>query len=479
MSPAPAFRNVVLPPASATFARLTPHWCLRGWTDVSRVAVNWTTAEEFELTAKGFYVAEACDGRTDLGSLAFLPEHRAALDVLIAEGIAEVCQDGDAIAPWQRYRAAPNPHLTTIHWCVTGRGNLNCRHCYMQSPSGRYGELAFEDVIRLVDQFEAANVLRVSLTGGEPFLRRDLLEIMGLLAERRIGISEIYTNGLLITPTILERIRELGFSPGFQISFDGCGSHDDMRGRRGLEDRVIQAIRRVRQHGCAVIVAGSVDRAAVAGLRRTYDLLRSLDIQAWRLGAPIEAGNWRGTASGLTLDEQADAFAPLVAWWLEDGRPFEIALGQFVRLPGRDAPPAEPEPEVRCTPESYDCGSCRESPNLLPDGTLLPCPRYVDSPMQSRMPNILVEDLSKAWTASLLRDLANMRKHELLACNEDCRRCRFFGSCGSGCRASAVDETGNLMARDPIACRLWRGGYKERFRRLARAPGPARAAPAV
>lgn len=449
------------------FAKLTQNWGLRGWVDAQWAVVNWMTAKWFKLTQKEFYVAEACDGRTNFDSLLFLPEHLAILDGMVKRGIARACQEGDSIESWQKYRKADNPRLSEIHWCVTGLCNLNCLHCYMQSPSGRYGELPFDDMIRILEQFEQANVVQVSLTGGEPFIRSDLLDILAILAEKKIWVREIYTNGLLITEEILDQIKRIGLTPSFQISFDGVGGHEYMRGRKGIEKRVIQSIRRVRAAGFPVFIAGNVDKVNAGCLGETYDLLRALDIQAWRLGTPLSLGNWRGATTGLSLDEEADVYTPILEQWLKDGRPFELALGIFFRAPGKGFA-VEEEPEDWCTPESYDCGSCRVNPNLMPDGTLLPCTFYVDSLLQDRMPNILSQGLSKVWTDSILRRLADIKKSDLLAQNEECSRCNFFGKCGAGCRASALKETGNLMARDPVICMLWKGGYKQRFKELAR-----------
>ena len=148
------------------YARLKPDWMLRGWSDLPRAVVNWRTGDQRALGKMAFYVAQSCDARTDFDSLAFLPQHQAMLDKLVAEGIAEDCRKGACIEPSQRYRKADNPRLTSIHWCVTGRCNLNCRHCYMQAPDGRYGELPFDRMAGLVEQFARANVLDVSLTGG-------------------------------------------------------------------------------------------------------------------------------------------------------------------------------------------------------------------------------------------------------------------------------------------------------------------------
>jgi radical SAM protein with 4Fe4S-binding SPASM domain len=451
---------------SGRYAKLTKNCSLRGWTDVHWAVANWINGNWLKLSKKGFYVAEACDGHTNFNSLSFLPEHYALLDAMIKEGIAQECQEGDSIKPWQQYRKAANPFLKVIQWCVTGRCNLNCRHCYMQSPSERYGELPFKDMVRIIQQFEQANVLQVSLTGGEPFLRKDLLDIMTLLVQKRIGVSEIYSNGLLITEEILAAIKKIGVLPVFQISFDGIGGHDYMRRSNGIEKFVIEAIRKVRAAGFGVNIGTNVDSVNVSSIGKTYELLLNMDRQAWRIGTPLAIGNWKSMTTGLSFDEQANAYVPLVRRWLDDGRPFELVLGQFLRAGGKGQSVDAEDLKILYKPGSFDCGSCRENPNLMPDGTLLPCPGYVDSVLQNRMPNILSDGLSKVWTKSLLRKLANMKKRELISRNRGCRTCKFLGNCGAGCRASALRETGNLMAKDPIACKLWKGKYKQRFHEL-------------
>jgi radical SAM protein with 4Fe4S-binding SPASM domain len=468
---------------------------LRGWSNTPKTLVNWLNGDQRELKTMGFYVAESCDGQTDFESFAFLPKHGGMLDLLIAEGIAEECQEGDAIEPWRRYREADNPRLAAIHWSVTGLCNMNCRHCYMEAPSGRYGQLPFETMVGLIEQFERANVLDVSLTGGEPFLRRDLVDIIQLLTQKKIRLSQIFTTGLLITDRHLEKIQSIGLRPAFQLSFDGLGTHDQMRGISGTESRVIDAIRRLRAARFPVTVATAMDTVNLDRLADTYELMKKLDVQAWRIAAPQATGNWRGTTTAASLDEQAKTCASLLKRWVKDGQPFGIQLGGFFRggrpreagtdpegrsaseraANGRARKPSRPSSARRgrladppdrpvFTPDSYDCGACREKPNLLPDGTLVPCPGYVDSIVQARMPNLLREDLSKVWTRSYLREITDLRKKDLLARNPECVACELFKECGIGCRASALTETGNLMAKDPIMCELCKKDYKKRFR---------------
>jgi radical SAM protein with 4Fe4S-binding SPASM domain len=475
---------------SGRYARLKKDWMLRGWSDLPATLVNCVRNDQRQLNQMEFYVAESCDGQTDFDSFAFLPHHRALLELLLREGMAEACRAGDEIAPWQHYRKASNPRLTGIHWCVTGLCHLNCRHCYMEAPAGRYGQLPFKVMAGLVEQFEQANVLEVSLTGGEPFLRRDLLDLIQLLVEKKIRPTQIYSTGLLITDRHLDGLKNIGVRPSFQISFDGVGTHDQMRGITGTEQGVINAIRRLRAAGFRVVVATSIDRLNLGSLAKTYELMKALDIQAWRISAPQETGNWRGTKSATALDEQAEVCAPLLERWVQDGKPFGIQLGAFYRgdrprervtVPRGDKrrqelamgramslnEAAQTRATPRYTPEGFDCGACREQPNLLPDGTLVPCPGYVDSDLQSRMPNLLQANLAQVWTRSFLREIADLKKKDLLAANPECGACEWFPECGVGCRASALTATGNLLAKDPAACELSRKGHKQRFLEIA------------
>lgn len=452
---------------SAKYVKLKNDWCLRGWDDNDWAAVNWRTGKLFKLTSKTFYVVNSCDGCTDFNSMAFLPEHHDILDAAIKDGVVKECGAGDSIKNWQRYRKAGNPYLKEIHWCVTGLCNLRCIHCFMEAPSGRYGELPYKDIVRIIEQFEISNIHRVSITGGEPFRRKDFLEILRLLAEKRIWVSQIYTNSLLITDEILIELVKIGLHPDFQISFDGLNGHDYMRGVKGIENNVIEKIRMVRATGFPVIIASTVDKKNIGTLEKTYNLLKSLDVQAWRVGTPIKMGNWKRESASLSFDDEVNAYEPLLELWNKDGRPFELVLGQFLRTSGTSDKIIPEEAKITYAPEDYDCGYIRKNLYLLPDGTILPCAGYTDSAIQRHMPNILENGLLNAYLDSSLQDLMNKRKQEVLISNPDCGSCEYFGNCGAGCRASALRETKELMNKDPITCTLWKQGYKQRFQQLA------------
>src|ERR1700688_441991 len=91
--------------------------------------------------------------------------------------------------------------LRSLRVSVTDRCNLRCNYCmpeenYVWLP--RQELLTFEEITRLVEVFTSLGVTDVRLTGGEPLLRRDLPQLVKMLAANpRIRDLALTTNGIL------------------------------------------------------------------------------------------------------------------------------------------------------------------------------------------------------------------------------------------------------------------------------------------
>jgi len=444
------------------YAKLASDWLLRGWVDEPYALVNYRNGSTRILSKKQLYVLISCDGKSNFDSYAFLPIHLALLEEFIQESIVVECSRGDEADTTQMYRCADSPYIEGVEWSITGRCNLNCLHCYMESPSGKYGEPSFRDVAAIIDQFEQANVISVMLTGGEPFMRSDILDAITLLAKKKIRISYIFTNGLLLNEEKLMAIRQLGIAPVFQVSFDGVGAHDYMRGADGTEPDVIDSIRLLRRCGFHVVVSTSVDNKSVNTLLETYECMKELGIGYWRITSPQESGNWTGTSTQLSLEDEDRYLSPILECWLQDQKPFGIQLGGFYRS---DIVPTENHSRPKYTLDSFDCGTCKSQSYLLPNGTLLPCAGYVGSEVEAKMPNLFKQNLREIWSDSYLQELSNLKKRDVIDSNQECAACEMFDDCGMGCRVSALIGTGDIMAKDLLSCKLWKDGYKERYKK--------------
>jgi sulfatase maturation enzyme AslB (radical SAM superfamily) len=95
------------------------------------------------------------DGASDFESYAFTSSHRAILRELIRQGYAEECAPDAPLSTFQRPRRSSGPYLREVHWAITGRCNLRCRHCFMESPINRYPEPSLAELERTVDHLHA------------------------------------------------------------------------------------------------------------------------------------------------------------------------------------------------------------------------------------------------------------------------------------------------------------------------------------
>ena len=155
-----------------------------------------------------------------------------------------------------------------LDYAVTWRCNARCIMCDtwqackdLDNPAP--GELSLDDwgVILKRDADFLAGLKKIGLTGGEPFLRKDLVELIRLfhqlLPSARISVV---TNGLMTARTLkaLERIREFLPELIFSVSLDGIGeTHDKVRGIPGAFDKAMATMRGAKELGF-IVTSGMV-----------------------------------------------------------------------------------------------------------------------------------------------------------------------------------------------------------------------------
>ncbi len=84
-------------------------------------------------------------------------------------------------------------------WEITHQCNYNCSYCIFSCNNKKIdGELTTEECYHIIDELVLHNFKHLKITGGEPFIRKDILEILKYASERLI--TDISTNASLITP---------------------------------------------------------------------------------------------------------------------------------------------------------------------------------------------------------------------------------------------------------------------------------------
>ncbi len=351
-----------------------------------------------------------------------------------------------------------------ISWNLTYRCNLACEHCYLdaggtpQVNSENFAdrsELATEECFRVIDDIAAfAPECLTILTGGEPLLRRDILEIVRRAAERGLWVV-VGTNGVCITENLARRLAEAG-ARGLSLSLDALDPdrHDRFRKVRGAWRNTVEGAGILNRTGLPIIVQTTAGSHNLGQLVAIADFAHErLAAKVWNLYflVPTGRGPFVSDMTAAQYDEVLDALNRIRRKY--DRRMLVNAkcAPHYIKTvleraggddAGVDKAGAE-SPETLIRTYSGGAGGCPAGTHYMgirPNGDLTPCP-YL--PVFAG--NLRSSTLTDLWTSSAL--FVDIRRRSALGGR--CGACELNGHCG-GCRARAYGMTGDLMAEDPL-----------------------------
>ena len=452
---------------------LNERYRFRGWYKRPCGLYDRHRKEAFFPDRESYLLLLKCDGAHDLDPAALSSREKDAMADFQKKGIIRPARFGEFLRDDQKYTAYPARYRRAVHWSVTGACNMACRHCFMSAPGAKHGTPDLEEIIRIADQLAECGVFQAGITGGEPLIREDFFEIVDALSEREIGIDVIYTNGWLVDEKFLDEFERREVYPGFQISFDGVGCHDWLRGVPGAEERTIHALELLQKYGYDVSVSMCLHRKNCHTIRESVNLLAGLGVKSVKCGSMMELGEWMNPEladAKLTAEEEIGVFAEYIPQYFEDDAPLSIMLGgAFMYTPG------EPEwrmfNEKRITEEEAgacpSCGVLAKNFYIGADGMAAPCMGMADCGFAENFPNLKDIPLREILSDSEFVRLSCATVGDVRSHNPKCRECRFADRCTGGCRNSVLMQGDDYYGIDTNLCAFFENGWDERIRRAA------------
>jgi len=410
-----------------------------------------------------------CDGAHEMDELALGEDDRRFLEWLKGKGIIREAGFLDYLTDKQKYRTFPARYRKKAHWSITGECNFACRHCFMSAPHAKHGAPTLTQLISIVDQLAECGIFDVGITGGEPLIREDLWELIDALAEREIGISTIYTNGWLVDEALLDRLEERNLHPSFQLSFDGIGWHDYLRGVPGAEAKTIAAIKLLRERGHHVSVAICMHRKNRPVLRETIRFLASLGVESVKCGTMMELGEWaRPEVRDLrmTRTEELEMYEEYIPQYFEDDAPVSIMLADtLVYTPGEPechlcAVRHVAEEEAAAVPS---CGVLQQNFYIGAEGMVAPCIGMCDCNFADQFPNLFETPLKEILRDSEFVTLCAATVKDVRDHNPKCRTCPYLNRCTGGCRNSVLMQGDDYYGIDENLCYFFENGWEDRL----------------
>jgi MoaA/NifB/PqqE/SkfB family radical SAM enzyme len=193
---------------------------------------------------------------------------------------------------------------------VTYRCNSRCRMCNIWQNEDNSGELAPTDFINLPD-----NLKNLNLSGGEPFMRMDLPEIVKIVKKNNPKIRLTISSNGFATEIILAKMKEIIIiDPTITValSLDGIGAaHDEVRGIPGGFEKVMATLHGLKALGVNNLrLAFTIGDYNFAELKKVYNLSQEEKVEM-TLAAVHSSDNFFAIANEI---KSTEAIAGELEW---------------------------------------------------------------------------------------------------------------------------------------------------------------------
>lgn len=328
------------------------------------------------------------------------------------------------------------PPLTMAYYAVTDGCNLRCPYCYASSEKCLPGQLSTAESLDLITQIAELGAQIIVFTGGEPMLRKDLFQLVE--HARLCGMrANIITNATMIRKQEqADRFAEL-FNDVI-VSLDGgtAESHDRTRGK-GSFAKTYRALQMLNAAGVVPRINHIVTSDNIGELEDFATFLEGIDVHSVRLMNHDELG--RGANDEYDFG------------WSDHLRVQQIVWTSPV---AGKLQPDGPRPVRPCSVKG-NCGMGGNEIYVNSLGDVYPCKLVTRE--SAHAGNVRRQSLAEIFAGPVL---GGMRRSTVFGgeYHADCAKCYIRTSCGGGCRASHMAQTGDLRRNSRSLCRILRHG---------------------
>lgn len=274
----------------------------------------------------------------------------------------------------EKERRKREAQLRYLFWESTLRCNLNCRHCgsdCVREDGSQHKEITPERMmkeLRAIAEVYPAEAITLAIIGGEPLLREtDVLKVGRFAAD--LGYHwGIVTNGLLLTPEVIRRLKAAGLQT-ISVSLDGLAEeHERLRNAPGSYAIVTNAIRDLLADRFFLMfdVICCVSSINIGRLEPFLDELISMGVPAVRFTPVFSRGRSGRNKDLLLTNAQYRQLLEFIARKRSSGLPIRIDLSEEGYW--------GPEWECVVRDDFHYCGSGTLIGSVLHDGKVTGCP---------------------------------------------------------------------------------------------------------
>ncbi len=155
-----------------------------------------------------------------------------------------------------------NYALTDLYLYITDYCNLCCAHCWISPRFSQHQQngLQLDSLKKTISEAKSLGLQSVKLTGGEPLLYGDMIELLAFLAAEEITIF-VETNGTLVDRDMVKYFQSCNVEQ-ISVSLDAAIEkvHDEIRGVKGSFDRTLRSLHLLSDYGLNFQIIMTIQR---------------------------------------------------------------------------------------------------------------------------------------------------------------------------------------------------------------------------
>lgn len=320
-------------------------------------------------------------------------------------------------------------HSTSATIELTRHCNGSCDYCYVVDNSAP--DLPTARIKEILDKLSDNNILLLNLTGGEPFARPDIMEILYHVVERDFWGTRFFTNATLIKDKHLRFITEhADFFPVMHVSvFSHIPEVNDtyMGIPNGLS-RVLEVIPELKNAGITVYISTNMMDFNIDTFEQTRTFFRDRGFSVRTAHGKIVNGDCHGCTQQNT-DRLARTTTP--DFYSRMLRNMDQTIIDSIATEMRDDGERSPAENLTM------CNGVQTNVDIDCQGNIRPCNAFRRLACGSIFDNGSVRELIEK--SEVMMHIRSLRRGDI----EKCRECRHNNTCGI-CLGKIHTETGRL-----------------------------------
>lgn len=319
---------------------------------------------------------------------------------------------------------------------VTHRCNLNCVGCYSYTNDRNLRtDPSLNEIKRALDELVSVGVRSLIISGGEPFLRTDIADIVCYAKDVGIELVSIVSNGTILDENILDDlVQKIDM---ISLSFDGYNeSCTPYIRKKNLFNTLLQAVELIKSRGIALQIVPTIHSKNIDHLDEYANLSKTIDasLSFSLLSAPIQK------YSEFDLIPNDAQLSKLGATIYSRSKKSEVQVS--------DSPLG-----LNLT-VANSCGACSKTLSIDPSGDVYPC--HMLHSTEYLLGNVFDTGLDSILKSDQTVNFANDFSY---LCSE-CNVCAYKWLCRGGCRARSLIMSKNVREPEPY-CPMFRSFFSK------------------